>query len=121
MRYRKLSPTGDYTFGFNADDFYTGTEAVAQAIYTALKLKQGEWWEDTQRGLPLFQQILAQAGTPEHQHAVDMLVQETILKVPGVQAIAAFQSYYADRQYTFNATIQSVYGDVVLKEVQFSP
>ncbi len=106
-------------FGSNADDFYSGTIAVGQAIYTSLKLLQSEWWEDTSAGFPLFQSILGVPGTPEHQNAVDMLVQENILSVANVQSISQFSSTYSNRKYTFNATVQSVFGDVVLKEVTF--
>ncbi|SFU71288.1 hypothetical protein [Alicyclobacillus macrosporangiidus] len=120
MIYRKLSPTGDYTFGGNANDFYSGTTAVAQAIYTSLRLLQGEWWEDTSRGLPLFQSILGQPGTPEHVRAIDMLVQETILKVQDVVQIKSFQSSYANREYAIQSCIvQTKYGDVVLEGVTF--
>ncbi len=117
MIYRKLAPDGDYVFGANAEDFYSGTTAVAQAIYTGLRLLQGEWWEDTSQGLPLFQSILGQPGTPEHQNAVDMIIQEFILNVQNVQSISDYSSAYIDRKYTFNATVQSTFGEVVLKEV----
>ncbi|MCL6442078.1 MAG: hypothetical protein K6T83_01205 [Alicyclobacillus sp.] len=123
MRYRKLSPSGDYTFGLQ-NGFYTDTEAVAQAIYTSLKLLQGEWWEDTSQGLPLFQSILGQPGTPDHIHAVDMLVQEQILNVPGVQEITSFSSDYDSRTRTYtitNCTVQTQYGETVLKGVTFGP
>jgi hypothetical protein len=106
-------------FGFNQDDFYSGTEAVAQAIYTSLKLLQGEWWEDTSTGFPLFQSILGQPGTPDHQNAVDMLVQEAILNVQGVQSISNYSSVYVNRKYTFNAGVQTIYGLVGLEEVTF--
>ncbi len=120
MLYRKLTSSGDYSFGNNANDFYSGTTAVAQAIYTGLKLLQAEWWEDTSKGLPLFQSILGQPGTPSHIHGVDMIAQETILAVQDVQQITAFQSAYVNRRYTVTScTVQSVYGEVVLQEVTF--
>lgn len=118
MKYRKLDSQGDYTFGLGPAGFYTGTTAVAQAIYTSLRLLQGEWWEDTSRGLPLFQSILGQPGTPEHVRAIDMLVQETILKVQDVVQIKSFQSSYANRQYAIQScVVQTKYGDVVLEGV----
>lgn len=107
-------------FGGNQNDFYTGKDAVGQAIYTSLKLCAGEWWEDQSVGLPLFQSILGQSGSPDHIKAVDMLVQEQILNVQGVTQIASFQSSYANRTYTVtNCTVQTQYGDVVVEEVTF--
>lgn len=119
MIYRKLDPLDDFSFGQNANDFYAGTQAVAQAIYTSLRLLQGEFWEDISQGLPLFQHILGQSGTPEHLHAADALVQEQILNVQGVTEITSFSSSYVNRSYTVSYTVQSQYGTVVAKEVTF--
>lgn len=121
MRYRKLD-NGDYTFGNNENDFYTDTDAFGQAIYTSLHLLNGEWWEDTSRGLPLFESILGQSGDPEHIHAVDMLVQEAVMNVQGAQQITSFSSSYANRTYTIDEmTVSSRFGDVTVKGVTFSP
>lgn len=124
MKYRKLSLSGDYTFGLNGNGFYTDTEAVAQAIYTSLKLLQGEWWEDTSQGLPLFQSLLSQPGTPDHIHAADMFIQEQIASVQGVQQITSFESSYdsVKRIYTVvSCTVQTQYGETTLKGVTFGP
>ncbi|WP_206922991.1 hypothetical protein [Alicyclobacillus suci] len=120
MKYRKLSNTGDYVFGNNANDFYTDTTAVGQAIYTSLRLLQGEWWEDTSIGLPLFQSILGQPGTSEHIHAVDMLVQEQVMNVQGVNEIKSFSSSYQNRTYTIDTmTVSTQFGDVTVEGVTF--
>lgn len=124
MLYRKIDSNGDYVFGQNMDGFYSGAKACGQAIYTSLKLLQGEWWEDQQDGLPLFQHILGQSGTLEHIRGADMLIQERILGVEGVTAISSFESSYdsAKRTYTItNATVQTQFGDVILKGVTFTP
>lgn len=119
VQYRQLSPTGDYVFGNNSNDFYTGTLAVAQAILTTLRLYQGEWWEDTSQGFPLVQAVLGLPGTPEHQTAVDMLVQEAVLGVQDVQSISSYTSTYSNRTRRYTAAIvaQSVFGEVNLPEV----
>lgn len=118
MRYRKLDSDGDYTFGGNANDFYEGTLAASQAIKTNLLLLKGEWWEDTEKGLPLFQNILGQAGTPEHVQATDLLVQDVILNTPGVIRIKNFKSTYEHRKYSLTCTVETQYGDAVT-EVTF--
>ncbi|MGO4678220.1 hypothetical protein AB4Z40_35775, partial [Bosea sp. 2YAB26] len=109
MRYRKLRD-GDYTFGGNANDFIEGVQAVSQAIKTNLLLLKGEWWESTDEGLPLFQNILGQSGTPEHVQATDLLVQEVILKTPGVTRIKNFKSSYENRSYSLTCTAETPYG-----------
>lgn len=108
-------------FGGNTNDFYTGQDAVGQAIYTSLKLLQGEWWLDQSIGLPLFQHIVGQSGTPEHIRGADMLVQEVILGVQGVTSITSFSSSYSNRTYQIdNAVVQTQYGAVEIKGVTFS-
>lgn len=114
MRYRKLEPfTGDYTFG-QTNEFYEGTSAVAQAIDTSLKLLYGEWWEDTSAGLPLFEQILGQSGTPEDIRAADLLIQTCINQVPGVKNISDYTSSYKNRTYSASCTVKTVYGDATV-------
>ncbi|NHN33574.1 hypothetical protein [Paenibacillus agricola] len=110
MRYRKLN-NGDYTFGGNGDDFITGTLAVSQAIKTNLLLLQGEWWESTGTGLPLFQHILGAPGTPQHIQATDLLVQDNILATLGVLRIKDFKSIYEDRKYGLSCKVETIYGD----------
>jgi hypothetical protein len=117
--YRKLDENGDMVFGFNSADFYSGVDAVGQAVYTGLRLLQGEWWEDTSAGFPLLQSVIGQPGSVNHQNAVDMLVQEQILSTQGVQSINNYSSVYVHRQYVFNADIQTIYGAVGLEEVTF--
>ena len=73
MRYRALSPTGDFSFGKGGQDYLTGTEAIAQAIRTRLLLLLGEWWEDQEDGLPLFQRILGSRGDDRGRQAVDRI------------------------------------------------
>ncbi len=119
MIYRKLSPTGDYALGNGADNFYTGATAVSQAIFTTLKLFQGEWWEDVNAGFPLLQNVIGISGTAQHLHGADMLVQESILSVQGVQSVENFSSTFIDRKYTFNADVNTIYGTIGLKEVVF--
>lgn len=119
--YRKLDNNNDMVFGGNANDFYHDTDAVGQAIFTSLKLLQGEFWLDKSIGLPLFQHIVGQSGTPEHLHAADMLVQEVILGVQGVNQIISFSSTYQNRQYAIEQiTAQTQFGQVVVSGVTFS-
>lgn len=101
-------------------DFYTDATAVAQAVFTSLKLLQGEWWEDKEKGLPLFQSILGVSGTPEHLRGIDLLVQEQILSVQGVKQITSFTSSYSNRNYTIsNCVVQTQFGEVVIEGVTF--
>lgn len=119
MKYRKLAD-GDYSFGNGMNDFLVGALAVSQAIKTNLLLLYGEWWESTDEGLPLFQNILGEPGSPEHVQAVDLIVQGAIAKTSGVLSIKNFSSSYDSktRSYSISCTAETQYGDASV-EVTF--
>lgn len=119
MRYRKLDANGDYTFGSAAQNFYYDLDAVAQAIKTRLKLLSGEWWEDIQDGLPLFNIILKQKGTPQGIKTIETLIGERILDTIGVTSISSAKGTFdpTKRSYSYSAQVNTIYGTVTIQEV----
>ena len=119
MKYRKLDENGDYVFGSRKNMFHVEAAAVGQAIETRLKLLLEEWWENTEDGLPLFQQILGSFGGGDNLDGVDLIVQERILTTPNVVEIKDFQRDFKNRKYSFTAVVKTIYGDtnVRLEEV----
>lgn len=107
MRYRPLEG-GDMTMG---KPWLVNAAAVGQAIKTRLLLLQGEWWEQQEDGLPLFQNILGTRGDPNNLQAVDLLIQERILGTPNVANIIDFQSSYENRTYSFHGTVETTFGE----------
>lgn len=118
MRYRRLDSNGDYSFGRGGQDFISGTLAVSQAIKSRLLLLEGEWWEDSAEGLPLFQHILGAPGTPEGLSGADLLIQERISETPGVTSISDYQRTYDNRNYSVSCDVVTIYGDATV-EVTF--
>lgn len=109
IKYRTLSPTGDYTFGFGNTCFVSDSEAVRQAIQTKLKMFKNEYWEDLNDGLPFFQKM---AGSFD-KNAIDMAVKARILETPYVTDIQTFQSEISVyRKYTMYATVNTEFGTV---------
>lgn len=107
MKYRKLSPTGDYMFGYGNTSFVSDIEAVRQAIYTKLKLFQNEWWEDLNDGLPFFEQI---AGTYDKNN-IDTLIRNRILETPNVTSVKSLDSKISeDRKYSATVEVNTAYG-----------
>ncbi|EHL08968.1 hypothetical protein HMPREF0322_00391 [Desulfitobacterium hafniense DP7] len=119
MKYRMMDANGDYRFGKNSQDFYIGSEAVAQAILTNLKLLQAEWWEDVEAGLPLFQNILGQSGSKTNLDSVDLIIRDRILATQGVKAIEEFSSSYEKRSYRFSCRVSTIYNGQARVEVIF--
>jgi len=116
MKYRRLSDSDDYVFGQSNQDFYSGVDAVAQAIYTRLKLLYGEWWEDLKDGLPLFENILGTSGSPQNKKAIDALISERILGTLNVIGITDFSSSFnaSTRAYSFQSTVNTAFGQVTI-------
>ena len=110
MKYRRLSPSGDYMFGYGNTSFLTDAQAVAQAIRTKLKMFQGECWEDLNEGLPFFQSI---AGNKDKSET-DLLVKARILETPNVQSITSFNSSIENRKYSATATVNTAFGAVTV-------
>lgn len=87
MRYRKQLANGDYSFGYNMQDFLDGQEAIAQAIKTKILLFYGEWWEDISEGIPMFQSFIGQTSSKNLTNAMELLLNERISEVTGVAVV----------------------------------
>ena len=90
MQYRTLDEQGDYTLGQNS--MKQNKEAVAQAIKTRLGLLYGQWWENTEDGLPLFEKILGAYG--DNKEMIDILISERIAQTKDVKEIKSYQSSF---------------------------
>jgi hypothetical protein len=124
MRVRALSPTGDYTFGQNGQNYLVNSRAaVAQAIYCALRLFMGSWFLDLTQGVPWLQQILAPgAGGPTqgvqsatgkaNQFTYDQILQQAIANVQGVTASTSYSSSLQNRNLIVTASVDTLYGSV---------
>lgn len=109
MRYRALSPTGDYTWGGSLANFYVDVPAApGQAVVTRLRLAQGEWYLDSQPGTPYFTGVIGKFP----QTTADSTIQNRIINTQGVIAIAKFQSIFnpTDRNYSVQASVDTQYG-----------
>jgi hypothetical protein len=118
MRYRILDQNGDYSFGRGQQNITYGKYAVSQAIKTRLKQLKGEWWEDKEDGLPLFEQILGKPGINGNVTIIDSLIKERIVETIDVISIQEFTNDYnsANRSYSFNCTVNTKYGTISVSD-----
>lgn len=112
IKYRILDADNDYSFGRGQQNLTYGIFAVSQAIKTRLKLLYGEWWEDTEDGLPLFEQILGKLSTTKDLTIVDTKIKERIIGTQDVISIEEFSSTCEDRKYSFECTVNTKYGNI---------
>lgn len=109
MTVRKLSSTGDFTFGGGSANFYSNVPAaVGQVVGTSLLLFLGEWFLDQTIGMPWLEGVLGK----HNQATADVTVQDYILGVQGVTDISSYGSIdnQDNRKYTASATIDTIYG-----------
>lgn len=112
MRYRQLSPTGDYQVSPAAVWLVNSPACVAQAVLTRLRLLIREWFLDLDEGLNT-DKILG-VGT---QGTRDAAVKTRILGTPGVVELVSYQSNVStSRAFTVTATINTLYGEAVITE-----
>lgn len=111
MKYRRLSPAGDMTFGQGDANFLVNTpETVAQAVMTRLRLLLGEWFMDTTDGTAWKTRVLGRYTQATH----DPELRARILGTPGVVALVLYQSRVdAELRSLFvDCLIDTVYGQV---------
>ena len=120
MIYRREDENGDYSLGTDSREFLSGSAAVAQAIITSLKLLVGEWWEDVNNGLPLWQSILGQPGSEVNKLSIDNIIRGRILEtnLNGVQLVSSIDDYIgtydsSTRSYYFEAVVTTIYSESV--------
>ena len=109
MRYRKLTSTGDYSFGQGAANFWVNApETVAQSVQTRLNLWQGEWFLDQTVGTPIAQNILG------YQSMYDMVIKQRVLETNGVVNIESYESEVdpETRELTVSMTILTQYSPI---------
>ena len=102
--------------GPNGPVFLADIDAVAQIIYTTLRLLLGEWWENLTIGFPLFQSLIGTSGSPTNQQGVILIIQQTILGCPYVQQILDFSFIFntATLASTFRASVQTSFGTIIV-------
>lgn len=106
MKYRALSPTGDYQFGRSGIFLTDSPEAVAQAIQTRLGLWTNEWFLDATEGTDYMGKVLGH-GT---QDTRDLEVKSRILGTPGVVELLSYSSSVVGRSMRATATASTLYG-----------
>ena len=109
---RKLDDNHDMTFGQGSSNYIADLDAVSQMIVTKLLLFVGEWWQDLNDGLPLWQKILGKVGASKK--VIDGIIQDRILQVPYVTGISSFYSQMDMNARTYKAaiTIDTYFGQV---------
>lgn len=110
---RALDQNWDPRRGNGLQNFLTDVNAVGQIIATRLKLLQGEWFQNTNDGTPLFQSLLGHSTTVQ---GVASILRQRILSAPYVTSInSLFVNYSAGgRAFTFTANVSTQFGSLTV-------
>jgi hypothetical protein len=109
MRYRKLGPDDDYSFGNGQLDFWQDVpEAVAQSVKTRLLLWLGEWFLNIEDGTQYMQGILGKYS----QELADTTIQDRVITTTGVTDIQNYASIKNPdtRSISVEFDIDTIYG-----------
>jgi hypothetical protein len=118
VRYRRLSPSGDYQFGQQQADFWRDQpEAVAQAVQTRLRLELGDWFLDTTDGTDWRGSVLGNRTA----FTRDAVIRSRVLLTPGVKAILGYNSRVNPDTRAFSAgmSLDTIYGRFVIEAQVF--
>ena len=107
MRYRALDDNGDMVMR-NGQAYISDIDAVRQACVTRLRLLIYEWWEDTQDGVPYWQQIIASRNIEEALRIIRKRIEGT----DNVIAVLDLEHTWDNsaRSLYIRAAVQSTYG-----------
>lgn len=89
MRYRKLTPSNDYSFGNGQLDFYRDVpEAVGQSVKTRLRLWLGEWFLNIDDGTLYLQGVLGKYSLEQ----ANVTIQNRVVTTTGVTDLSDYES-----------------------------
>ena len=83
-------------------------DVVGQRLLILLRTFKGEWFLDTEYGIPYFQSIL---GMKTSKSTVDLIFQKAILAENGVKELTFFESTLANRQYSMTFRVKVTNGE----------
>lgn len=117
MKYRRQTETGDYSFGYNQNDYVSGNLAVGYAIKSKILLFYGEWWEDLGTGIPMFQSIIGQGKSDALKNSIQQMVTDRIMEIDEVAAVNNVEVTFVDRTLKMNVSVTTTNNEVVEQEV----
>lgn len=87
----------------------TTSDEVSQNVAIRLQTYLGEWFLDTNLGLPWYQNILGGKDV----RSANLVIRNQIVGTTGVSKVETFNSLWATttRQLSLYATISTIYGD----------
>lgn len=115
-RYFALSLDGDHDLYLDGDGslaIIRDSAAIAQRVTQHLKSWTGEWFLDTEAGVPWLQFVFVR---PFDRAIAEAVIKDAVLAVPGVAEIETFaMEFHPDRRHVevYDLEIRTVYDETV--------
>jgi hypothetical protein len=109
--------THDMTYDGVNQSVVSDRDQVKQNIKIRLLLIQGEWFLNSQIGLPLFSKILVK--NPDFS-AIDVMIKATIVDTPEVTGLIAYSSMFnkTARRLSVSFQASTIYGNVTINNLE---
>ena len=92
----------------------TNGQSIAQRLKIKLWMFKGEYFFNTEYGVPYYQEIFVKGATKDE---VDQIFKTAILETPGVEEIIRYTSEFNRtlRTFTLDFTVRTLYGPVTIE------
>lgn len=112
----RLNDDGDIYLNEGSSELTTGQDSILQSLSQRINTFLGEWFLDTDLGVPWFEQILVKGPEPA---ILDAVLKRVILETPGILQLKTFdiQIDSALRKMKLVFDARTVDGDVNYSEV----
>jgi len=112
----KLNDSHDLDIINNDLAILTGADEIKQVLTQKFKMFYQEWFLDTSKGIPYFEEILTKGPSP---FRVDAIFKEVIITTPGVLELKEYQLDFSptDRALRLTFLAKSEDGDILFNEV----
>lgn len=101
----KLGTDGDLAFENGDLVLVTGVDAIAQLVGQRLKFFRGEWFLDTLKGIPFFDDIFVKTPNPT---LIDAIFKKVILDTPGMLRLDQFRLTLDRGRRTLSLTFKGI-------------
>ena len=99
-----LNSSGDLDFTNNNFVLVEGSEEIKQLVQVRISTFLGEWFLDSSRGIPWFQDILKKNPNPV---IVDAVLKNTVLETDGIKELISWDLDYDSSLRTLDLTFEA--------------
>ena len=94
-------------------DLLSGTEAAASVLRDHLRLFPGDWWENTEKGNPVFDLITVSRRTEQDARTLSSALTSYILAFPGIRTVSDVKASIERQVFSFSCIAHTESGETV--------